>query len=347
MNHDHQWYLHYIIWKNRIHVLLQWPTRKKKHHNKMLLFISILSVITLLVVVLLLPRLQLRMPFSRNNNGRQQHWLIAPRISISSRSMDSIRIKNDTIKMSASHMNNVDYSRVVCLTDACLQRGGQRLARAFPDHHFHSWCVSKKQQHAAEQQQQQQHGGVRFFNKTATTPVREQEEWQGILLVRPYKAASSTLAGVVLRISHRNERRIKNIINTNSNHSSSSSSNDDNCAVQWGHARGQTYRYLTHRSRSKSLLLAPVRRAAARAYSASFYFEPSASGYKSDASLLSDFQLQYRQWPGMYVCFSVFSLACLHAFVPARSWLYNLPRRVNGCRASHAVVLSFIFLQVV
>jgi hypothetical protein len=180
--------------------------------------------------------------------------------------------KNNNNTAAAAPPLNIDYSRF-CLTDSCLKLQGQRLARAFTDKPLDSWFVSKSMD-----------GGS--FNKT--TP----REWQGILLVRPYKAASSTLAGVVLRMSHRNDR-----INSN-NHTIS---NKDGCAVQWGHARGQTYSYLTRRHPSKSLLLAPVRRAAARAYSASFFFEPSDSGYKSDASLLSDFQLQYRQWPGMFI----------------------------------------------
>jgi hypothetical protein len=245
------------------------------------------------------------------------------------RSMDS---RTSLIETAAAAPNTplvVDYSRV-CLTDDCLKREGHGLARAFTDKPFDSWCVAQKK-----------NGGS--FNK----PTSRRGGWQGLLLVRPYKAASSTLAGVALRISHRRQNR--NNLNNNTNTTTTTT-----CAVQWGHARGQTYSYLTRRIPSQSLLFAPVRRAAARAYSASFFFEPTVSGYKADDTLLADFRLQYRQWPGMcvhiqYITSSVrladdltvvdwllsfiisccFLLACFLFYVYGMFFLDNNNRRFN------------------
>jgi hypothetical protein len=250
----------------------------------MLLFI--LSVVGF--VALLYNGSDRMVPPSKSLHGQRQHWPMVPMISSSSGGGMDSRTKHVNFAMAPPQVNsNIDFSRV-CLTDECIKEEGQRLARAFASVPFDSWLISKKKQ--------KHNGDDSFINNNQTSDG--QMSWQGLLLVRPYKTASSTLAGIALRIRHRCQDRINRSITINKN---DDDDDDDmpNCAVQWGHARGQVYSYLTRRIPTKSLLIAPVRRAAARAYSASFFFAPSVSGFKSDATILADFQLQYRQWSGM------------------------------------------------
>jgi hypothetical protein len=74
--------------------------------------------------------------------------------------------------------------------------------------------------------------------------------WQGLLLVKVPKAASSTSAGVVLRIANQSHLC-------------------DTTAVQWQHLEGIFY---ANRTRATSFLVAPIRQPAARAFSSTWFF---------------------------------------------------------------------------
>lgn len=109
----------------------------------------------------------------------------------------------------------------LCLTPTCFQQHGQRLAHRFAPHPLASWCTSL----------------------SLTAPSHQ---WQGLLLVKVPKAASSTMAGIVLRLS-----------------------NHTNCAVQWEHREGRFY---ANRSQAHSFLLTSVRHPVARALSSVWFF---------------------------------------------------------------------------
>jgi len=117
--------------------------------------------------------------------------------------------------------DSLNRKEEICLTPACFQQHGQRLAHVFAPRPLDSWCTSS--------------------SWTAQT-----NQWQGLLLVKVPKAASSTMAGIVLRLS-----------------------NHTNCAVQWEHREG---RYYANRSPATSFLLTSVRHPVTRALSSVWFF---------------------------------------------------------------------------
>jgi hypothetical protein len=121
------------------------------------------------------------------------------------------------------HANNTKR-RPICLTSECFQKQGGLLARAFPDRPKESWCIP------------------------ATRPEENtfrDGKWQGLLLVKVPKAASSTTAGLTLRIA-----------------------NQTGCAVQFEHREGIHY----SKRHAESFLLGTVRQPAARAFSMAYFF---------------------------------------------------------------------------
>jgi hypothetical protein len=110
------------------------------------------------------------------------------------------------------------------LTSECFKKQGSLLARAFPDRPKDSWCIP------------------------ATRPEEKtfrDDKWQGLLLVKVPKAASSTAAGLTLRIA-----------------------NQTGCAVQFEHREGIKY----VERHAASFLLGTVRKPAARAFSMAYFF---------------------------------------------------------------------------
>lgn len=119
---------------------------------------------------------------------------------------------------------NETKTRSICMTSECFQRQGGLLARAFPDRPKDSWCIP------------------------ATRPEENtcrDGKWQGLLLVKVPKAASSTAAGLTLRIA-----------------------NQTGCAVEFEHREGIKYA----ERHAKSFLLGTVRKPAARAFSMAYFF---------------------------------------------------------------------------
>jgi hypothetical protein len=132
--------------------------------------------------------------------------------------------------LAVSHFGR-DYTDSVCLTEESFQEHGQRLARSFSYHPKESWCIptNKRGKHSRDK--------------------GPGKKWQGLLLVKTPKAASSTAAGVVLRIHSRH-----------------------GCAVQWNHVPGQYYFGRgTRRMEKSSFLIATVRNPSSRALSHAWY----------------------------------------------------------------------------
>jgi hypothetical protein len=149
----------------------------------------------------------------------------APAVSIINNNVDApLRIDNN------------GNDTVVCFTMECFQQLGQRLARAYSHQHKQSWCIPTSKR----------------GNKSRVKAGPGGHKWQGLLLTKTPKAASSTTAGVVLRIHARH-----------------------GCAIQWQHVPGKYYfhgRVGEHgHNASSSLLIATVRNPSARALSHAWY----------------------------------------------------------------------------
>jgi len=114
-----------------------------------------------------------------------------------------------------------------CLHQNCIEQEASRIAHAFPDRTDRSWCLP---------------------NKHATSEFTDdQEKCKGIVLVKVPKGASSTSAGVAIRIKHRQE-----------------------CgAVQWRHKLATEYSRCSNKS--QAFLFTTIRDPAARAVSTIFF----------------------------------------------------------------------------
>ncbi|CAB9525451.1 expressed unknown protein [Seminavis robusta] len=131
------------------------------------------------------------------------------------------------VSVSMSATNSSSNAKTACLTTTCMQTQGQALARAFPDRTDQSqWCKDTK----------------------AERPNKE-----GLILVKVPKAASSTSAGVALRIANRHKCQ----------------------ALQWQHKPGTTY---AHRDQQNSFLFTSIRDPASRVLSYLFFIEISIDG---------------------------------------------------------------------
>ena len=121
----------------------------------------------------------------------------------------------------------VDDETASCLSEECFRVEGYRLARAWTEHPMENWCVP---------------GGGRLFTGNNKN---DNKQWQGLLLVKTPKAASTTTAGVVLRIAHQH-----------------------GCAVHHEHLEGNQFKNRT----AQSFLLSSMRHPNERAMSGIFFF---------------------------------------------------------------------------
>jgi hypothetical protein len=129
----------------------------------------------------------------------------------------------------AATQRTLSVSESVCLATHCIQEQASSIARAFPNKTMDNWCIPN---------------GNSWEDKM----------WQGILLVKVPKAASSTSAGVALRISNRHD-----------------------CAVQWQHRLAHDYE---KRNKAKSFLFTTIRDPAERAVSTIFFHHVSQKNLK-------------------------------------------------------------------
>ena len=87
--------------------------------------------------------------------------------------------------------DNNNYSPWLgCLTDDCIQQIATRIARAFPPHHNKSiWC----------------HSAAAAAASRDNNNNNNKNQYSGLMLTKVPKGASSTCAGVVLRIAQRHD----------------------------------------------------------------------------------------------------------------------------------------------
>ena len=146
-----------------------------------------------------------------------------------------------------SHLSNVlatfvqgDDGDQFCLTMACLDMTAASIARAFPTKPKDSWCPV-------------------LVDKTPNTTDNENDNnARGLLMVKVPKAASSTTAGVALRIQDRNRQ------------------GDRVCPIKYNHGFALAY---ANRSRNDSFLWTSIRDPAKRALSRFFFIDVSKKGF--------------------------------------------------------------------
>lgn len=137
--------------------------------------------------------------------------------------------------------------------DACVNHLANKLSRAWPLHDFGSWCVNDKDL------------------------GDEMEPPSGLVLIKVPKSASSTLAGVVLRIQNRH-----------------------NCSVHWEHRLAREYKW----GGKNTIRVAPIREPSSRAMSSVYYhyvsFQKNGQRTPKDSFIIqklretkSDFILDY------------------------------------------------------
>jgi hypothetical protein len=162
-------------------------------------------------------------------------------------SAPTIRLMKTSLMNSTSNStSNDDNDDIdsVCLSSACLLEQGRRLARAFPPRPKETWCIQHQEHPPAND-------AITIRRRPrGSNSMNDDGHWQGLLLVKVPKAASSTTAGVTLRMAHQ-------------------SHSCDTTAVQWQHVEGIHY---ANRSQATSFLMAPVRHPASRAFSSTWFF---------------------------------------------------------------------------
>lgn len=163
-------------------------------------------------------QLELQLQQKKKQEQQKQKALTVPKGSLPSLSSQD-KLEKGSTSTSTDNTNNS-----VCLTNECITDKARLLAKPFPAKSSKSdWCLDEK----------------------SSSPNKE-----GMLLVKVPKAASSTAAGVALRIAHRHHCK----------------------ALQWQHKPGVTY---AKRNPQKSLLFTSIRDPASRVLSYLFFMEVS------------------------------------------------------------------------
>lgn len=175
---------------------------------------------------------------------------------LSSNNNNNNNMTSQNIILSNQLRDAEDYSEWLgCLTDDCIRRIANRLARAFPPRHDKSsWC------HPAAQQRQP--------NKNV--------KFDGLLLTKVPKGASSTSAGVVLRLAHRH-------------HCANAPHWQHRLAAEYAASRQQqtessSGRNNNNTSSTRSFLLTTVRDPAQRALSTLFFHVVSRTPHQQAAT---------------------------------------------------------------
>jgi hypothetical protein len=168
---------------------------------------------------------------------------------------NSIDVAETTIKTNGTTADTSTESNV-CLTPSCIQKVASSLARAYPDKTNQSaWILTSK-------------SGYGIDNSTIA----------GIIYVKNFKAASSTAAGIALRIAHRH----------------GDNNGQEPAWVKFSHVRGFKY---AQRDPQHSLLITSLRDPAARSLSRIFYTSITQKGESpTDDNLLQKLRWNHRQY---------------------------------------------------
>lgn len=173
-------------------------------------------------------------------------------------SSSSQRQPADAVDQSSIISPIINATSNVCLSPVCIAQTAARLARAYPDKTNRSaWIITPQDDY---------------------NPQDQGYECAGIIYVKNFKAASSTAAGIALRIAyqHGGERK------------------KDHAWVKFSHVRGFKY---AGRDPARSVLFTSLRDPAARAISRIFYTSITQKGERpTDENLLQKLRWNHRQY---------------------------------------------------
>jgi hypothetical protein len=227
------------------------PSLRQLHRNKKTnpsgrKWFSLSAALCIVIVALLLCGLSIVYVYDASTIASplllldEQQWhrtFVEKPLPESVKNLSSRSAKN---KRTLSDMNTTDASLLGCLTEECIEAMASSIARAFPlRDNRSSWCY--------------------------TTPVQKEESDRGILLIKVPKGASSTSAGVAIRIAAR-----------------------QSCTqVQWRHRLASEAYFHP----DESLVFTTVREPASRAISSIFFHLVSRTNVKvTDAFMIRQLQ---------------------------------------------------------
>ena len=142
-----------------------------------------------------------------------------------------------------------------CFTDACIERQAALLARTWKPHGRAKWCIPDNNTHDDHSQSENNHNTTISTTKTLAST--------GLQLIKVPKSASSTMAGIVLRIQELY-----------------------NCTVQWQHAKAvEVFENDTIGRRNETFRIAPIRHPHGRTLSSVYYHQVSLQAGRSISSI--------------------------------------------------------------
>jgi hypothetical protein len=177
-----------------------------------------------------------------------------------------VHLKHESLPDAPGSKDNTEsISSNACLTRDCIHRTAARLARTFPDKTNRSaWIIHNNNANNSHQ-------------KSSTNYT-----CAGIIYVKNFKAASSTAAGIALRIAYRHHPRQQQ------------DQQQDHAWVKFSHVRGFKY---AQRDPERSILFSSLRDPAARAISRIFYTSITQKGERpTDENLLQKLRWNHRQY---------------------------------------------------
>ena len=164
---------------------------------------------------------------------------------------------------------NLETFSNVCLSSTCITEVASLLARAYPYKTNHSAWIRHVSSSTIN---------TNKYNTTTNNNNTNQSTPRGIIYVKNFKAASSTAAGIALRIAHRH-------VNPRSGQPA---------ICKWSHVRAFKY---SQRDQQESLLFTSVRDPSSLALSRIFYTSITQRGESpSDANVLQKLRWNHAQY---------------------------------------------------
>ncbi len=259
-------------------------------------FVFLISIIISSIFSIQLARLQVRV--LSNDHGHENPSLLVQH--------NPLVVPREETEHTASNETSM-----FCQTRECWQSLARSLSllRIFPDRKDHAWLVQEK-------------SGKPLIDDTNNRTYSD----AGILYVKNFKAASSTAAGVALRLVYRLPRNI-------SSHG----------WVRFHHTPGYVYR---NRHPVKSFLFTSVRDPASRALSRIFYTHISHHGYDPNddpqmLTFLRDTDSQYGSVRHVGGGYQVWYTHMEGDHLP-RSWGPKMPSKVQQRQVIHLAVQQIL-----
>lgn len=156
----------------------------------------------------------------------------------------SVELHDYVHRSGSSAFTGTDNATTECYEDECIEAQAWRLSRSWQPHPHRHWC-----------------------SLSSSVPVNDSNS-TGLWLIKVPKSASSTVAGLALRVAEIHQ-----------------------CAVRWQHAKASDVLSHAH-DRNQTFLVAPIRNPRSRALSSVYYhtvslqFRPSNNGRPADRHIL-------------------------------------------------------------